>query len=383
MGIKKLNGILLILIMLCAFLQFGCEKDARNILGDPDETTPPVVDAKVIPIDISDKGFDLLENMQGQWVGINRVIADDYPWFAFDYRAISPSQIQGIFEGGSQGNLQTSFFVTNFKGTKTIMARNGGLLNGIYRTSYFVLDSVSYTSEDAYYRLIDAHGGAKTMSMELRFVQDSLYWNAYTSRLGLNVIATRHMTFKGVRNDFSLAQNAAEAVGFPSDEVLIDFSDGFMEEYLQAAEGGKSATFLSQSDTKDVFQLAEEAGDPYTLGQHPYLGYISLEIVKNDLIINDDMLMYLSKESLVDESGYFKINEEPYNSILLFSGLVKSQNQFLATYIHPGKYFITLVADRDGDLGPSEGDITHLPIEIEVLPESTLELTVSNINIQN
>ena len=378
-----MKGISLIGFIALTILLSSCEKEPRNILGNTTEIIPPQPSAEVNPIDISESGFDLLENMQGQWVGINRVIADDYPWFAFDYRAISPSQIQGIFEGGSQGNLQTSFFVTNFKGKKTIMARNGGLLNGIYRTSYFVLDSVGYGQDDAYYRLVDAEGGARTMSMELRFVQDSLYWNAYTSRLGLNAIASRHMTFKAIRNDFSLAHEAANTVGFPTDEVLVDFADGFMEEYLYAEEGAKSATFLSQSDTKDVFELAAESGDPYRLDQHPHLGFISLQIEKNNLIIDDDILMYLSKDPLVDNNGYFTSDLDAYNSILLFPYIVKNQNQFFATYIHPGSYYLTLVADKDGDLGPSEGDVTHLPLQITVEPESNLELEVKGINIQN
>ena len=48
----------------------------------------------------------------------------------------------GIFEGGTIGNLFTSFFVADFKGRRMLMARNDDILNGIYRTSYFVLDQV-------------------------------------------------------------------------------------------------------------------------------------------------------------------------------------------------------------------------------------------------
>lgn len=294
-------------VWLIVITLISCEDPARNIAGtvpvDPTPGTP--MSSLVVPIDISDQGFDLLENMQGHWVGINRVIADDYPWFAFDYRAISPSQIQGIFEGGTQGNLLTSFFVTDFKGTRTIMARNGGLLNGIYRTSYFVLDSVSYSNTDAFYRLVDAEGGRRTMSMELRFTQDSLNWNAYTSRLGLNPVATRHMTFKAVRNNISLAETAAAEVDFPQNIVEIDFSNGFMTEWLQAAEGGKSATFLAQSETKDVYELAFDAGDPYPIQDHPYLATMELNLEKEDLIADTDILIYLSQEPLTDVSVFY------------------------------------------------------------------------------
>ena len=145
----------------------GCSSDdIRNIAGpnetiDPESTGP----TEVNPVDINENvnGFNLLERMQGQWVGTNRVIADDFDFFAWDYRANSPSQVHGIFEGGSLGNLLTSFFVTDFKNKRTIMARNGGLLNGIYRTSYFVLDSVRSDNNGNYYRCYwwqrnDVHG---------------------------------------------------------------------------------------------------------------------------------------------------------------------------------------------------------------------------------
>ena len=54
--------------------------------------------------------------------------------------------------------------------------------------------------------------------MELKFKGDSLYWNAYTSRLGL-LTPTRHMTFKGYRANSSLATDAATKYGFPKNEI--------------------------------------------------------------------------------------------------------------------------------------------------------------------
>ena len=112
-------------------------------------------------------------------------MGQSYDWFSFDYRAIAPSHIHGIYEGGTMGNLFTSFFVTEYKGKRTIMARNGGVLNDIYRTSYFVLDSVKYSGGDSYYRLVDAYGGDQIMYMELTFSGDDLSFNSYTSQFGM------------------------------------------------------------------------------------------------------------------------------------------------------------------------------------------------------
>ena len=149
-------------------------------------------------------------------------MGQEFEWWAFDFRPISPSHIHGIFEGGTIGNLFTSFFVTEFKGKRTIMARHGGLLNGIYRTSYFVLDEVKYGSDWGYYRLVDAHGGSDIMWMELTFHRNTVEFNAYTSRFGLTE-PRRHMSFRGTRRHPELAAAAAKAVGFPRNVSDFEF----------------------------------------------------------------------------------------------------------------------------------------------------------------
>lgn len=371
------------LLLLAPILLFRCEKEVRNIAGGGDGITPTPNPIVITPVNINEKGFDFLEKMQGHWIGQNRVIADDYDWFAFDYRAISPSHIHGIFEGGTMGNLLTSFFVTDFKGTRTIMARNGGVLNGIYRTSYFVLDSVDYSSEGDFFRLVDAEGGTNTMWMELRFKGDSLYFNAYTSRLGLNFPPTRHMTFKAKKEHLDLAKTAADAVGFPQNIPAWDFSNGFNQAYLQASPGAKSATFLAQQEADtDVFTLAQSAGDPFRIDQHPYLGYLQIDVVRNTDINNKTLFLNLSKDPLTNENGFFN-NPEAFNTILLFPELISTQDQFLITYLHPGDYYITIIADVNEDGFVSQGDFTNPSQFIRIAPEEQHQISIDNITVQN
>lgn len=367
---------------------FGCSTDnIRNIAGEtPISTTP----AEVNPVNINENelGFELLEKMQGHWIGSNLVIADQYDWFAFDYRPNSPSQIHGIFEGGSGGNLLTSFFVTDFKGKRTIMARNGGVLNGIYRTSYFVLDKAENRPDGDYYRLVDAKGSTDVMYMELRFphATDSLYWNAYTSRLGATIPPSRHMTFKAEKQNLDLAQTAAEAVGFPQNMPAWDFSGGFNEEYLYVNPGdseAKSASFLALAEENDVFTLAETSGDPWRIDQTPYLGYLTINIDRPVELDNTTLFVNLSNTPLTDEYGYF-ISAEAFNNVLLFPELSQGENQFLVTYLHPGDYYVTIIADVNGDGFISEGDITHPQQMVTVDPEQTdAEITITNINVEN
>lgn len=346
------------------------------------QPTPTPTPSEVIPLNINNDGFDFLEKMQGQWVGSNRVIATDYPWFTFDYRAISPSHVHGIYEGGTSGNLLTSFFVTDFKNTRTIMARNGGLLNGIYRTSYFVMDSVrTNTDGSKYYRLVDAKGGTDVMYMELRFISDSLYFNSYTSRLGL-LTASRHMTFKAKKRNLDLAQTAAAAVGFPQNVVAKDFSNGFVEGnfYLNAGDSvAKSASFVNQG-AGDVYTLGLGSGDPYTLIDYPYVANLTVNITRNALIDSVPTLLYLSKTPLTDQFGYMNTN---FDDVLLFPYLIGTQDEFTFTYLHPGTYYVTIVADKNGDMAPSTGDVTHAPQMITITPQGNQQITINNINVQN
>lgn len=368
----------------------SCEKEPRNIAKkikvavDPGKQQDSIVE--IIPVDINKKGFDLLEKMQGQWVGKNLVINDNYDWFAFDYRAISESHIHGIFEGGTMGNLFTSFFVTNFKNTKTIFARNGGLLNGIYRTSYFVLDSVRVDPNGTYYRLVDAKGGDPVMSMELKFVQDSLYFNAYTSRLG-RLQVKRHMTFKGKRRTKALAQTAATAVGFPTKKPAWNFSNGFVEADIFVPSSftkAKSATFITQiQGINDFVTLGEIAKDPYKITDHPYLGNLKVKF-KRTKKITCKIFVYLSEKPLTDQLGYLKwTDQDAFNSVLKFPILEAQEEEFSFAYLHPGKYYINIIADVNEDGAISPGDITSVSQSITLNPLESKEITINNINVQN
>ena len=372
-------------ILLTIIFFTSCTEEIRDITGgiSPIEELP---NKNVTPININEIGFDFLEKMQGHWVGINRVITDDFPWFAWDYRSISKSHVQGIHEGGSMGNLFTSFFVTNYKNKRTIMARNGGLLNGIYRTSYFVLDKVEILgSNDKKYRFVDAIGSKDIMYFEIRFKDDELFFNVYTSGLGSR-IPSRHMTFKGKKEHLSLAQTAATETNFPKNEVEIDFVDGFREDYLYieaGADKAKSATFLAQSTTNDVYSMAIESGDPYTISDHPKLGSIQVNFNRNNDIKDSNLLVYLSKDPLTDTNGVLTSDPESFNSILHFPTLTEKEDTFLFTYIHPGDYYLTIIADQNNDFTISNGDITSISTAFTLNNEEHKVFTVNNINYQN
>lgn len=375
-----------------ALLIMSCSSDdIRNIAGTTDDPLEegPGQTTEVNPIDINQNGFDFMEKMQGHWVGTNFVINQDYPWFSWDYRAISPGHTFGIHEGGSAGNLFTSFFISEYKGKKTIMARNGGVLNGIYRTSYFVMDKAEDREDGRYFRLVDAKGGDGIMYMELRFpfANDSIFFNSYTSNLG-DRIPNRHMTFRGVKMHPELYQEAAIATQYPQNTIDtgLNFAEGFREDYLYVKDGeteAKSVTFLALQETNDVFELAYQSGDPYIITDHPRLGYLQIDIDRGNFSEDQALLVFLSRDPLTDEYGYFTSDFEAYETILHFPILAAGEEQFLMTYIHPGDYYVTIVADMNVDFTISEGDITHTPRFISLAPLGEGQITIDQITIQN
>ncbi len=347
------------------------------------EYTPP----KIEPVNINRQGFELLEYMQGHWVGSMTLMGTKYDWMAFDFRPIAASHIHGLFEGGTIGNLFTSFFVTEFRGQRTIMARNGGMLNGIYRTSYFVLDQVRYGRDWGYYRLVDAYGGADIMYMELTFRGDTLQFSAHTSRFGLTA-PKPHMLFEGRRKHPGLASQAAEVFGFPKNVIGIDFSKGLPESAWAEEFPQTSATYIWEANDKNLIELGKLAKDPVRIDQMPYLSQLAIQIQRSPSTQGKKLQVYLSRDSLVDRSGKFitqygYIREDLLDTLLLFPELGAQETEFNFTYLHPGEYYLTVIADMDADGFPSPGDITHPQQKVTIRPKSKQRLTIRNLNVQN
>jgi hypothetical protein len=376
-----MKNYMILAVMAIVILTFGCQKEPRNLVDKPVTETPKPEDTTKKPVvikpwDINNSGFEFLEKIQGHWVGKNRVIADDYDWFAWDYRPISSSHVHGMFEGGSMGNLFNSFYVTDFKNTRTLMVRNGGVLNGIYRTSYFVLDSVNATNGH-YYRFIDANGGIDVMSMELRFVNDSLYFNAYTSGLG-RLPASRHMTYKAKLETRAWANSAAQKHGYPKNEPAWDFSDGFNQDWLNGDSEPKSATYLSQgSSNDDLLALAQASGDPWTIANYPEMGWLTIKYNVPAQHNDKTRLMFLSEKPLVDASGYLSPIAD-FNRIQRFPTFELKENSFQFTYAFPGQSYATVFVDVNGDLAPSTGDICQVSSQYTLAPLGQLTVDLNS-----
>jgi len=346
---------------------------------------PPTIS----PIDISKEGFEFFNLMQGHWVGDMNIMGTKYDWFSFDYRPISPMHIHGIYEGGTIGNLFTSFFIANFKGTKTIMARNGGILNGIYRTSYFVLDKVELTNKRNYFRLIDAYGGKDIMWMELEFIEDKLHFNSYTSRFGMNGKPKQHMRFNASKKHIEISNKVAKQLNYPQNKTEINFSNGLPTPVWDKTYPTiTSASYIYKDTFNDLVLLGKLAGDPYPINKLPFLTSLKVNIEQNDKTKNNPLIIYLSKAPLtlangkiILENGYIK--QSLFDGVLSFPEITPNQTQFTFYYLHPSYYYLTVVADINRDGFISKGDVTSKSQFVYVNPKMQESITVKNINTDN
>ncbi|UTW61693.1 hypothetical protein KFE98_17015 [bacterium SCSIO 12741] len=347
--------------------------------------TPPTI----APAGMDESALAFFDHMPGHWVGKMNIMGIKYPWFCFDYRPISPSHVHGIFEGGSMGNLFTSFFIADYQGEKRIMARNGGILQGIYRTSYFVMDKAEKRGNGHYYRLVDAYGSTDIMWMELTFTDNELVFKSYTSRLGLQSPPKLHMEFEAKKMHPELAQQAAEKVGYPKNEAAFSFPNGLPtpdwgEEYPVIS----SFTYMSEGQGKEIITLAHEAGDPVTIDDIPYLGRLNLEIEQNEKIKGHKLEVYLTQKPLTNDQGEFimehgYIKEDLYNGLLLFPELEPGTSSFEITYLHPGDYYLTVIADVNKDMYASKGDISSISQKVSIGAKEQKSLRVTGIEHQN
>ena len=250
-----------------------------------------------------------------------------------------------------------------------------------------MLDEIREDRKETTYRFVDAYGGPGIMFMELTFKGDTLVFDAWTSRLGL-VEPKRHMTFRGERKRPELADAAATAVGFPQNVVDYTFPDhlptpGWTADYPQT-----STTYLFEGEGTDALAMSKAAGDPRRIDQVPHLSQLTVSIDPTDLTRDRKLHVYLSQKALTDESGKFitrgrYIRLDLLDTLLSFPELAKTIDEFTFTYLHPGDYFLTVVADMDGDGYPSPGDVTHPVTPVTVAPESHVRVRISHLEVRN
>lgn len=277
------------------------------------------------------------------------------------------------------GNLFNTFFVAEYKGTKTIMLRNGGVLGGIYRTSYFVLTKV----ENNTYFFEDAYGGKQIMWVEVSFKNNTMKMLTHTSNLGIKK-PSKHMEFVGEKMDSSLAKQAALKFNFPTKKVVHQFPNGItLPNWGSKYPTVTSASFITEDDNSSYIELGKQAQDPIQITDLENLAELTLMFNRKN-IKDKKINVYLSKTPLTNNKGDFKteynyITQNAMDSVILFPEIDKEDEKFTLTYLHTGKCFITFVIDNNNDMIPSKGDFYTISREINLTTKPSV-LKIENID---
>ncbi len=342
--------------------------------------------SSVVPTEINNEDIELMDKLKGLWIG-NMTLGDEkHKSSSIDYRPIATSHIHGSFHAGSSGHLFTSFFITDFNGKRTIMARYGGVLNGVYKTSYLTLSKVAKGSKKSCYQFVDAYGGEERMWMELIFQGDQLKFNFYESSLGSK--PKLQMQYKAMRKNQAVASDIAERLQFPQNIVDKDFSEGLPTPKWGAAQTISSATYLCKDDKSPLKSLALKSNDPYSIAMLPYLAKIKVALKQSEQTKDNPLIIYLSKEPITDKQGKLLLEKGDLKKGLadgVYSAPVIAANEtnFVFQYLHPGNYYLTVICDRDANGYPSSGDLSNKSKLVRVAPTLVKSITAKEINIEN
>ena len=187
-------------------------------------------------------------------------------------------------------------------------------------------------------------------------------FDAYKDNSGSLDEPIHHMGFTGTNYNPSFAITASNFFNFPQ----------------KISEVNLEKKFVNLIDSNSALFL-EESKDPFPKSQHTYLSDLKINIVKENVGTNDDLLLYISLEPIVDIKGTVDF-ENLDTKVVRTINVQSNEDSYTTTYLHPDLYYLTIFSDKDNNLFPSKGDISCISKEINVKPELLVETTV-NVNL--
>jgi hypothetical protein len=283
-------------------------------------------------------GYGILSHLPGIWNGpVNSTTAlGSYPEWIVDFRPVSASQVSSKSELDSVNNILMGFFIVKHANSYKMAFRNGGGFAGQQRIAYQVIDSVSETANNYFYRFSDFRAGANRVYTTVVFKDDSLILTVFTNQYNSLSHPALHMQWRAKLQDSTSAQNAISHFSFPQKTMVRDFS----------------TTFDSQPEAI-YYNLA---GDPYTESMQPYLGQTTVNINFGATYTpdpNKKVFLMITTQPLFSGVTYLPANLK-YRSRYVF--LASTDNSFTFNYMHPGNYYLYSLYDSNGDGTFSSGD---------------------------
>lgn len=306
------------------------------------EENPPITGGSGgIDASTSVAGYTILSRLPGIWNGpvTSSTPLGGYPEWIVDFRPVSGAQVSAKNELDSVNNILMGFFIVKHGGSYKMAFRNGGGFAGSQRIAYAVVDSVSETVNNYFYRFSDFKAGKNRVYTDVLFKDDSLIMHVYTNVYNSLPNTQTHMLWKAKLQDTTSALSAINAFSFPQKQMVKDFT----------------STFDSRTEAI-YYSAADIAIDPYNEASQPYLGQTTVNISFDGAHIPDPskkVFLMITTQPLFSGMTYNPAQLK-YRSRYVF--LASTDNAFTFNYMHPGSYYLYTLYDTNGDGAFSSGD---------------------------
>ncbi len=297
-------------------------------------------------------GFELLEDISGLWSGLNNTSFGTFDNFIFDFRPISASHVHSIYESGFNSNIINSFFVAEHNGELQVMSRNGGWLGNQYRATYFVMDIAEDRTEGKYYRLVDAVGGQKRAYVELIFNGSNFQFKAYKDNSGSLDEPILHMDYNGNKISESVDDEATALFNFPQ----------------EVSEVNLNGAFDNLIDPDSALFLTEES-DPFPKADHGHLSELKVNINNSELLDAENIWLFVTLDKYI-ESNPAGLNFPMTQNIIRPIRLNNGESEYVLTYLHPGKYYLTAFEDKNDNFYPDDDESHNYSQLVTIEPET-------------
>lgn len=306
---------------------------------DPEEEVPVTpTDIGAINSSTNVKGYGILNHLPGIWNGpvTSSTPLGSYPEWIVDFRPVSASQVSAKNELDSLNNILMGFFIVKHGNAYKMAFRNGGGFAGAQRISYAVVDSVSESTNNYFYRFSDFKAGKNRVYVNVLFKDDSLIMHVFTNKYSTLTSPVTHMLWRSKLQDQTSAQNAITHFTFPQKQMVKDFTTTF--------------------DNKPEAIYYDLASDPYNEAAQPYLGKTTVNInFASGYTPNSTKKVFLMITTQPLFSGFvYDPAQLKYRSRYVF--LASNDNSFTFNYMHPGSYYLYTLYDANGDGTFSSGD---------------------------
>lgn len=308
----------------------------KNKKEEPEDTTPTPTPIEDINSSTDVMGYNILKHLPGIWDGglTSTTALGGFPSWVVDFRPIMASQVTSCNELDSLNDIFMNFFIVKHANTYKMAFRNGGYFAGMKRISYTVIDSVSETPNNYFYRFSDFKSGKTRLHADVLFKDDSLILHVYTNKYNTLTTAQTHFIWRAQLQDTASAQAAKTHFSYPQKLMVKDFS----------------TTFNNMSEA--IYY--DETEDPYP--SQPYLGETTVNISYGNghtPVASKKVFLMLTTQPLFNGIIY-NASQLKYRSRYVITS--STDNAFTFKNMHPGSYYLYSFYDNNDDGNFSSGD---------------------------